>query len=192
MLQLHLLCERYAMKSITDFDLTSRLGRYKARKYGFDVPLQKPGAKQPDFWTRLEVKQENECWHWKESLNKDGYGRVRLNGVLKMAHRIAYELHTGKNIDGFVAMHICDNPKCCNPNHLVIGTHADNQNDKMQKNRQAKGEVNGQSLLTNEQVLEARKRYKPRVVTYKMLADEYGVCKDTMQKAVRGIYWKHL
>jgi hypothetical protein len=89
-------------------------------------------------------------------------------------------------------MHICDNPACCNPNHIVLGTHADNQKDKFEKNRQAKGEKNGFSLLTNEQVLEARKKYKPRLVTYKMLAKEYGVCKDTMQKAIRGINWKHL
>lgn len=180
------------MKSIEDFDLSTRSGRYQARKHGFDVPLQKPGKKPPDFWTRVEIKGKNECWPWKESLNKDGYGRIRFDGIPKYAHRIAYELHTGKITDGLVAMHICDNPKCCNPNHLVIGTHADNQNDKMQKNRQAKGEVNGQSLLTEFQVLEARKRYKPRVVTYKMLANEYGVCKDTMQKAIRGILWKHI
>ena len=47
----------------------------------------------------------------------------------------------GKNIDGFVAMHICDNPSCCNPSHLVIGTHADNQTDKYKKNRQKKTQV---------------------------------------------------
>jgi hypothetical protein len=180
------------MKLIADFDLSTKTGRYKARKYGFDVPFQKPGIKQPDFWTRVEVGKINDCWPWKKSLNKYGYGNTRFNGVKKYAHRVAYELHTGKNIDGLVAMHICDNPKCCNPNHLVMGTHADNQNDKTKKNRQAKGEINGQSLLNDAQVLEARKKYKPRVVTYKMLANEYGVCKDTMQKAVRGIYWKHL
>ena len=64
--------------------------------------------------------------------------------------------------------------------------------DKYKKNRQAKGEKNGQSLLTANQVIEARKKYKPRIVTYEILAKEYGVCKDTMQKAIRGIYWRHL
>lgn len=180
------------MKTIENFNLQTRIGRYKARKNGFDIPLQKPGIKQPDFWTRLEIKDKKECWPWKESLNKDGYGRIRFNGIQKMAHRIAYELHTGKNIDNFVLMHICDSPSCCNPNHMVVGTHADNQADKYKKNRQAKGEKNGQSLLTENQVIEARKKYKPRVVTYKMLADEYGVCKDTMQKAIRGINWRYL
>ena len=89
-------------------------------------------------------------------------------------------------------MHACDNTRCCNPKHLLIGTHVDNQADKYKKNRQAKGEKNGQSLLSDVQVLQAREKYKPRLVTYKMLAKEYGVCKDTMQKAIRGIYWKHI
>jgi hypothetical protein len=147
---------------------------------------------KPDFWSLVDVRSENECWLWLRPLNKWGYGRYRVGNLQTMAHRVAYQLKTGKNIDGFVAMHICDNPSCCNPSHLIIGTHADNQADKYKKNRQAKGEKNGQSLLTESQVIEARKKYKPKVVTYKMLADEYGVCKDTMQKAIRGIYWRHI
>jgi hypothetical protein len=147
---------------------------------------------KPDFWSFIDIKSDDECWPWLRKLNKWGYGRYRVGNFNAMAHRYAYQLKTGKNIDGYVAMHICDNPACCNPKHLVIGTHADNQADKYKKNRQAKGEENGQSLLTESQVVEARKKYKPRVVTYKMLANEYGVCKDTMQKAIRGIYWRHL
>jgi hypothetical protein len=148
--------------------------------------------KKPDFWFWVNVRGENECWLWLRPLNKWGYGRYRVGNFQAMAHRVAYELTTGKNIDGYVAMHICDNPSCCNPNHLVLGTHADNQADKYKKNRQAKGETNGQSLLTEKQVIEARQKYKPRVVTYEILAKEYGVSKDTMQKAIRGIYWKHI
>jgi hypothetical protein len=181
------------MKSISDFDLSSRFDRYQARKQGFDVPIYKPyGLKKKDFWSLIDVKSEKECWNWLGKLNKWGYGRLRNDGFMALAHRVAYEKKTGEKINNLIAMHICDNPACCNPNHIVLGTHADNQKDKFEKNRQAKGEKNGFSLLTNEQVLEARKKYKPRLVTYKMLAKEYGVCKDTMQKAIRGINWKHL
>ena len=147
---------------------------------------------KPDFWSFVEIRSTNECWPWLRPLNKWGYGRYRMGKLQAMAHRVAYQLQTGKNIDGFVAMHTCDNPSCCNPNHLVIGTHADNQNDKYKKNRQAKGETNGQSILTEEQVIEARKLYVETKTTYKKLAEKYGVCKDTMQKAIRGIYWKHI
>jgi hypothetical protein len=180
------------MKTIEDFDLSNRVERYKARKLGFDVPKLKTGVKQPDFWSMVEKKSESECWLWTRKLNKWGYGRFRKNGFNAMAHRIAYELTFNKNIDGLIAMHICDNPKCCNPNHLVLGSHADNQADKFKKNRQAKGENNGQSLLTKEKVLEARKKYKNGGFTYQQLANEFGVSKDTMQKAIRGIYWKHI
>ena len=144
------------------------------------------------FWSSVDVKTENECWNWLKKPNQWGYGRYRFDGIQTMAHRVAYRLTTGENIDGKVAMHKCDNPACCNPKHLVMGTHADNQKDKFIKNRQAKGEVNGCSLLTEEQVKEAREKYIPKVVTYKMLAKEYGVCKDTMQKAIRKIYWRHI
>lgn len=108
------------------------------------------------------------------------------------AHRYVLEHVQGLNIDGKVVLHTCDNPACCNPDHLVVGTHVDNQADKTAKDRQAKGERNGSSVLTEQQVKDMRKKYKFRFCTYKMLAEEYGVSKDTVQKAVRGIYWKHI
>jgi len=180
------------MKTIDNFDLSTRQGRYKARKNGFDVPLQKCGVKQPEFWSLVNKKSEMECWPWLGAVNQWGYGRFRHEGFYAMAHRVAYELTYFRVIKGLIAMHTCDNPICCNPNHIVLGTHADNQADKFKKNRQAKGEIVGTALLTEAQVKEARSKYKPRVMTYKMLAKEYGVCKDTMQKAIRGIYWSHI
>lgn len=140
----------------------------------------------------VKTGNSNECWPWLGKLNSWGYGRIRHGGIQAMAHRVAYQLQTGKNIDGLIAMHICDNPICCNPNHIALGTHADNQKDKFNKDRQAKGETNGQSILNEEQVIEARKLYVETKTTYKKLAEKYGVCKDTMQKAIRGIYWKHI
>jgi hypothetical protein len=179
------------MKSIEDFNLSKSNGRYQARKHGFCVPKQSPGCKPHEFWSMVDKKSESECWNWLGVVNQWGYGRYNNKGT-HMAHRYAYELEHGKSIKGFVAMHKCDNPRCCNVKHLEIGTHADNQHDKVKKNRHAKGEKQGMSILTENQVKEAREKYKPRVVTYKMLAKEYGVCKDTIQKAVRGILWGHI
>ena len=180
------------MKSIVEFDLSTRQGRYKARKNGFAVPFQKCGVKQPEFWSLVNKKSETECWTWLGKVNQWGYGRYQFNGVYAMAHRVSYELTYTKVIKGLIAIHTCDNPACCNPNHIILGTHADNQADKFKKGRQAKGEVVGTSLLTEAQVKEARKKYIPKVVTYKMLAIEYGVCRDTIQKAIRGINWRHI
>ena len=146
-----------------------------------------------EFWKKIDVKNAEDCWNWLGAINKDGYGRPRFKGQLIYSHRLSLQ-YSEPNLDltGKVVMHICDNPKCCNPKHLLVGTHADNQSDKFKKNRQAKGEKNGMSLLTKEKVLEAREKYKKGDITYKKLAEEYKVCKDTMQKAIRGINWKHL
>ena len=88
-------------------------------------------------------------------------------------------------------MHTCDTPNCVNPDHIKLGTHVDNQKDKFNKNRQAKGEKIATSKLTQKDVFDARNTYKNEKVTYKQLAAKYGVCKDTMQKAIRGINWSH-
>lgn len=143
--------------------------------------------------SKVDIRSKNECWNWLGAINKDGYGRICYNGTHHFSHRLVLSFfHPRKKLDGKIVMHICDNTKCCNPKHLVVGSHVDNQMDKVRKNRQAKGEKNGQSILTEQQVRAARKKYKPHVVTYQMIANEYGVSKDTIQKAIRGIYWKHL
>jgi len=172
------------------FDLSSRHGRYAARKAGLDVPKQKPGLPAKDFWS--QVNKTDGCWLWTGYVNRDGYGLHHAHNKIIRSHRYVLEYVEKIPLEKMIVMHKCDNPACCNPAHLAIGTHADNQLDKTNKNRQAKGESNGSSILTEEQVREMRSKYKPNIYTYKMLADEYKVNKDTVQKAVRGIYWKHL
>jgi hypothetical protein len=172
------------------FDLTTREGRYHARRAGLDVPMRKRGRK-PKAFDSLIQRGEG-CWLWVGGKNRDGYGTYYVDGLRKMAHRHAWELVNGPIPSGMVLLHECDQPACCNPAHLRVGTHAENIADKVQKSRQAKGERTAQSVLTTEQVLEMRRLYKFRVVTYKMLAVQFGVCKDTVQKAIRGINWGHL
>jgi hypothetical protein len=146
-----------------------------------------------EFWKKIDVNEGDKCWNWLGAVTKYGYGRPRFQGKLIYAHRLSLIYKEPSiELDKRVVMHICDNPRCCNPKHLILGTHADNQADKVNKQRQAKGEKNGQSLLTEKQVKEARSKYIPKVITYKMLAKEYGVCRDTMQKAIRRIHWSHV
>ena len=121
-----------------------------------------------------------------------GYGIHKALGKRIRAHRYLMEHILGKDISGKVVMHKCDNTRCCNPEHLVAGMHVDNVRDKVSKNRQALGEKNGQSKLTEKSVLEMRQKYATRKFTYKQLGEEYGVCVDTVKKAVRGIYWRHV
>jgi hypothetical protein len=178
------------VKTLNDFDLTDRGGRYQARKAGFDVPKRRAGMRSVDVDALID--KSGYCWEWLGAKNQWGYGRFTRDYKQIMAHRDVYERVNGVIPAGGVLMHKCDNPGCVNPDHLEVGTHSLNQADKTLKGRQAKGEQKGQSILTEAQVLEIRSKYRPRLVTYAMLAHEYGVSRDTLQKAVRGIYWKHL
>ena len=94
------------------------------------------------FWAKVNVGAENECWEWKDKLNSDGYGQLSVGGRENQkkltAHRVAKTLSEGKELpDDKILMHMCDNPPCCNPNHLVLATHQENMDDMVQKQRSA-------------------------------------------------------
>jgi hypothetical protein len=79
---------------------------------------------------------EDACHLWTAQLDKDGYGQFSIRGVNKFqAHRLAYEFFVGPIPTGKIVMHTCDRPRCVNPDHLRVGTQADNMRDKMQKGR---------------------------------------------------------
>lgn len=94
-----------------------------------------------DFWLRVQVGAPDQCWPWLKGVNRHGYGRInvgRIKGVsqIKLAHRLAYELTFGPPVG--VVRHQCHNPPCCNPNHLLDGTQADNMQDAIRAGRLAK------------------------------------------------------
>lgn len=88
------------------------------------------------FWSKVN-KTEGGCWEWTGSLQTQGYGNIEIKGKRLLPHRIAYVLHKGEIPQGLSVCHHCDNPKCCNPEHLFLGTAADNMNDASQKGRMA-------------------------------------------------------
>ena len=99
------------------------------------------------FWAKVE--RSAGCWNWTASTNVGGYGQLRVggqNGQPRVSNRIAYELMVGTIPDGLLVLHKCDNPRCVNPNHLFLGTHQDNSDDKIAKGRQGK---NWQSKKTH-------------------------------------------
>jgi len=79
----------------------------------------------------------NDCWEWKGARSSAGYGQkwTPSVGQVLYTHRLAYEWANGPIPSGMIVLHACDNPPCCNPSHLRLGTHADNVADKMQKGR---------------------------------------------------------
>jgi hypothetical protein len=134
------------------------------------------------------------CWEW--LLYRDRYGVVRYNGKLQKAHRVIYEILNGKIPDGMCVLHKCDNPGCVNPDHLFLGTQADNVGDMWKKDRHPRdcqaGEKHSFSKLTEEQVLEIRKCYTWGISTISEMAIEHGVSYGQIWNIVRGRQWRHL
>lgn len=128
------------------------------------------------FWSHIDkTTSPNGCWVWSGQTHK-GYGRIKVNGKKCLAHRVAWELINGEIPDNMCVCHKCDNPPCCNPAHLFLGTKADNNRDKTEKGRAAKGENFKMAKLTDAQVHELRARYAEGGITQRSLAMEYGIC----------------
>ena len=128
------------------------------------------------FWSKVEVGDPATCWTWRARKNEKGYGVFRD----KKAHRVAYNLLIGKIPDGQICCHKCDNPSCCNPHHIFLGSHADNIRDARDKGRLRgmgiAGERHPNAKLTDLQVEEIRSS----PLTGAALARKFGVSPSTI------------
>ncbi len=75
------------------------------------------------------------CYLWTGKKNKNGYGRIKVNGKEQAAHRVSYAIANGAIPDGMCVLHRCDTPACVNPEHLFAGTVIDNLRDMHAKGR---------------------------------------------------------
>lgn len=132
------------------------------------------------------------CWEWQRARNSRGYGILWVDGATQRTHRLVWEVARGPIPDGMCVLHRCDNPACNRPDHLFLGTQADNVTDMVQKGRAAIGETNGQSKITTDQVVEIRQRYAKGGVTQQELAEEYGVSRSGVSLVVNGRRWSWL
>jgi hypothetical protein len=107
----------------------------------------RPGPQPKPFWTQVHFGPS--CWEWMGRIERTGYGRLRFNSEMYSAHRAAWVLENGAIPDGIMVMHRCDNRKCVRPDHLFLGTHADNMKDMTDKGRQAKGIDHPNKLKTH-------------------------------------------
>lgn len=136
-----------------------------------------------------------DCWLWVACEDSTGYGAL-WRGKKRHAHREAYEAANGPIPDGLVVRHRCDTPLCVNPAHLEPGTQGDNMRDRDRRGRQVapKGEVNGQSKLTESDVRAIRALYVPRSPGFgqKALARRYGVAPSAIGQIISRQRWKHV
>ena len=131
---------------------------------------------------------ESGCLEWQKGCFPSGYGTVKHGGKQWRVHRLVWTLINGEIPDGKVIMHSCDNPKCCNPEHLSVGSPKDNKSDCVSKGRHAHGHKQGLSKLSADDVRAARKSK----MTTQELAKRHGVDWSTMDHARRGLTWKHV
>lgn len=88
------------------------------------------------FWSRVDQSGgPDACWTWTRRRDKNGYGIVSWKLKARRAHRMALQLSGVDIPNGMLVCHRCDNPPCCNPAHLFLGTAADNTRDMMSKGR---------------------------------------------------------
>ena len=134
----------------------------------------------------------DQCLEWDGNRNSEGYGRLWLGGRggrNYFTHRLSYCVKEGEEwptIDGWMVRHMCDNPPCCNPYHLVLGDNTQNVLDKVAAGRTArlKGTTNGRSKLTEENVSDIR--YLDRKgIPHTEIADLYGVSVVHIGRIVR-------
>ena len=161
------------------------------------------GTVEERFWAKVE--RGPGCWEWKASRSRQGYGQFGMDRggprwSNSPAHRVAWEFTYGPIPSGLLICHRCDNPPCCNPEHLFLGTVSENAVDSVAKGRwmvhrhrnQPCGERNINAKLTEAAVRDIRRRYAEGGISQQTLADEYGVGQTKISAVVRRQTWRHV
>lgn len=138
--------------------------------------------------SRLEIRKDSDCWWWTGCLNTQGYGEVYYDGRQHLVHRLIFSmLHESPG--GSWVLHECDNPVCCNPGHLYLGTARDNSNDMIARGRHRPSKT--AAKLSPEDVIAIRLAY-PAVKNYSAIGRLYGIDRQTVADAVVGATWRTL
>jgi hypothetical protein len=146
------------------------------------------------YFDKVDRRGEDECWPWNAGIKGDGYGSIYWNGRSgHIAHRVGWLLWNGPIPEGLDVCHKCDNPLCHNPKHWFLGTRAENNADKTNKGRQAKGDALRtvrQTKLDWHKVRAIRLSYESSEATQYELAARYGVSQTQIWHVIHHEAWR--
>ena len=135
------------------------------------------------FWSKVDVRPNSkECWNWKGAL-RSGYGNLKINKQNHTSSRVAFELFSGQELGENMALHTCDNKKCCNPDHIYAGSASDNMIDRHQR------KVGGGGATTADQVRLVRQMYFDLKQHPDFIAHRAGVTSAVVQSIIGGNRW---
>ena len=143
------------------------------------------------FWKTINKCDPDDCWEWQGKRDRDGYGVFQYNLKDRKAHRTVYGLtHAGDQSP--VVMHLCDNPACCNPSHLRGGSQLQNMQDKVSKDRQARGSRNGRAKLAEKDVKSIKAALLWPYQSHAEIARHHGVSKSVIRDIKNRKTWSHV
>jgi hypothetical protein len=186
-IRIPLVCERCGTQfSVLPRHLRSNPSRRYCSRQCSPPPLEER------YWAH--VQKGPGCWLWTACISVSGYGQIWRDGRQVAAQRVGYELAYGPFDPALKVLHRCDVPACVRPDHLFLGTVADNARDMYAKGRFPikRGEEAPRARLTEVQVREIRARYVRGVFGAKRLAKEYGVGPRVIEHVIHRRTWKHV
>lgn len=157
------------------------------------MPLTREAALALQVIEDKIVPNDTGCWIFIGNRDSGSYGRVRWNGPMTYVHRIYWEAHKGPIPEKMMVLHKCDNPSCCNPEHLFLGNNTDNMLDMHAKGRgnDFRGENHPLASLRTGQVVEIIQLLKEGL-SYSKIGKQYNISITAVYKINNGLTWKNI